>query len=76
MWCTSHIICDQNKFAKFDEYFVPDSHFIELADGSRTNNLVIVKGDANAMLTDSEGFAHKVLLKNAAFQALSKVFSL
>ena len=62
---TSHIICDQNKFARFDEDFVPDSHFIELADGSRTNNLVIGKGDANVMFTDSKGCAHKVLLKNA-----------
>ena len=62
---TSHIICDQNKFARFDEDFVPDSHFIELADGSRTNNLVIGKGDANVMFTDSEGCPHKVLLKNA-----------
>lgn len=62
---TSHIITDKDKFITFDKYFDPSSHYIELADGSRSNNLVYGKGDASVVLNDDEGCAHNVLLKNA-----------
>ena len=34
---TSHIINDSSKFVSFDNNFNPNSHFIELADGSKAN---------------------------------------
>ena len=62
---TAHIVCDKNKFIRFDESFDTSMHYIELADGSRTNNLVYGKGDASVTLADREGNIHKVLLKDA-----------
>ncbi|XP_063857145.1 uncharacterized protein LOC135098678 [Scylla paramamosain] len=52
---TTHIINDDSKFVCFDKQFDPERHFIELADGSRTNNLVKKKGDACVTLVDSCG---------------------
>ena len=40
---TIHIINDKSKFVKFDDKFDSNNHFIELADGSRTNGIVKVK---------------------------------
>ena len=62
---TSHIITDKHKFINFDKSFDPSSHFIELADGSRNNNVVVGKGDANVVMTDRLGNEHNVTLKNA-----------
>ena len=62
---TSHIVCDADKFVSFNDNFDPTSHYIELADGSRSNNLVYGRGDANVVLVDCKGESHDVLLKNA-----------
>lgn len=64
---TTHIINDDSKFVKFDEQFDPEKHFIELADGSRTNNLVIKKGDACVPLIDSSGNVQTAILENALY---------
>ena len=40
---TVHIFNDKSKFVKFDDKFYSNNHFIELADGSRTNGIVKVK---------------------------------
>lgn len=36
---TSHIRTEMNKFTRFDETFNPKSHYMELADGTRMNNV-------------------------------------
>ena len=64
---TTHIVNDENKFFRFDENFDPAHHFIELADGSRTNNLALKKGDACVHLQDEDGNVHECVLHNALY---------
>lgn len=62
---TSHIITNKDLFVKFCDKFNSSSHYIELADGSRKNNIVYGKGDACVHITDRAGNDHEILLKNA-----------
>ena len=64
---TAHIINDRSKFVNFDDEFDSDSHFIELADGSRTNGIVQGKGKAQVLIHDSKGGKRKVMLENALY---------
>jgi len=64
---TAHIITDKSKFVEFDARFNPKEHFIELADGSRSNGVVQGKGCAKVLLYDVEGNACKCLLQNALY---------
>ena len=64
---TTHIINDGSKFVNFDSQFDPENHYIELADGSRTNNLVMKKGDACVPLIDSCGNVQTAILENALY---------
>lgn len=64
---TSHIITEKNKFIKFDETFDPKKHYMELANGSRTNNVALKKGDANVSLQDTQGQWTTITLKDALF---------
>ncbi|KAJ8046483.1 hypothetical protein HOLleu_05166 [Holothuria leucospilota] len=41
---TTHTVNDQSKFIRFDDDFKPADHYIELADGKRTNNIAMRKG--------------------------------
>ena len=41
---TCHIINDKKHFTSYDDTFIPDKHFIELADGKRSNKIAIAKG--------------------------------
>ncbi|KAJ8043248.1 hypothetical protein HOLleu_10252 [Holothuria leucospilota] len=59
---TTHIINDESKFVKFDDSFNPENHFIELADGSRTNSVALGKGDAHVSLVDSSGNLQTAIL--------------
>ena len=52
---TAHIITDQSKFSSFDQTFRPESHYIELADGTRSNNVALKRGNVNLPITDSTG---------------------
>ena len=56
---TAHIISEKEKFVNFDENFNPKKHMIELADGSRTSDIVQGKGDACVMLCDNSGKLQK-----------------
>lgn len=60
---TSHLITEMNNFTRFDETLNPESHYMELADGTRTNNVVLKQGDAEVLLQDSEGKSIKITLK-------------
>lgn len=64
---TAHVVKDLSKFVQFDEHFNPEKHFIELADGTKTNNVAVKKGDANIVLNTSEGKPITAELKNALY---------
>ena len=55
---TTHIINDESKFIFFEKNFNPNDHYIELADGSRTNNVAMKKGTAKLYLQDTDGNMH------------------
>ena len=52
---TNHVITYKSKFINFDKNFEPGNHFVELADGSWANNIVIKRGDACINLCNSKG---------------------
>ena len=62
-----HIVHDISKFTRFDEQFNPEHHYIELADRSRSSNVVLKRGDANDELCDGHGNVQAALLKNALY---------
>ena len=62
-----HIINDEKYFISFDERYVPEKHFIELADGSRSNNVAKKRGTAVVGIKDENGITRKAKLKNALF---------
>lgn len=64
---TSHILIEKNDFTKFDENFDPKSHYMELADGARMNNVALKRGDAKVLLLDVEGKCISIILKKALF---------
>ena len=52
---TTHIVnCDSN-FISFDKNFDPETHFIELADGSKTNNVALKRGTVEIFLRNTSG---------------------
>ena len=62
---TAYIVSDKPKFVKFDKNFNPSSHIMELADGSRTSDSALGRGDASVQIKDSNGKFHSVLFKNS-----------
>jgi len=64
---TTHIITDESKFCSFDDSFVPDKHYIELADGSRVSSLAKGRGMAKVKLADKRGKIHEAELHDALF---------
>ena len=64
---TSHIIKDIERFKNFDDSFQPDNHFIELADGTKTNGVALRRGDAEICLMKANGNTESVTLKGALF---------
>jgi len=64
---TTHIITDKSKVVCFDQNFNPNEHFIELADGSKKNNLALGKGTAVVKLLDANDVYHDCKLNNALY---------
>ena len=62
---TAHIINDESLFINKNLNFDSEKHFIELADGSKKNNIVLMRGDAKILLYDVNNKPHDVILKNA-----------
>ena len=62
---TSHMIKDKDNFVNFYPDFNSSNQYIELADGSRDNKLVVGKGDAKVTISDVDGIEHDIILKNA-----------
>ena len=65
--CSSHIVVDDGAFVECDPNFVPDKHFVELADGRKYNNIALMKGTVKICLTDSSGNVHAALLHNCLY---------
>ena len=64
---TSHIIKDIERFKNFDDSSQPNNHFIELADGTKTNGGVLRRGDAEICLVNANVNMESVTLKDALF---------
>ena len=64
---TTHIINDESKFVFLERNFNPNDHYIELADGSRTNNVAMKKGTTKLYLQDTDGNMHGIYLQNALY---------
>ena len=64
---TTHIVNDLSKFVSFDENFDPKKHLIELADGSKLNNIALNRGTASIALMDSDGNKREGILENALY---------
>ena len=52
---TSHIIIDIYMFHKLDESFKADKHYIEVANGERSNTVALKRGTADMKIVDSRG---------------------
>ena len=64
---TTHIINGRSKFVKFGKTFDPKNHFIELADGSRTNGVVSGRGNVSVLVNDVNGSPHKIIVEHALY---------
>ena len=64
---TTHIINDESKFSNFDDKFAPEKHYIELADGTRSNNVALKRGDVEITIMDTTGKRVNATLKNALY---------
>ena len=64
---TTHVVTDASKFDHFDKHFNPEKHFIELADGTKANNVALKKGTVKVSLNTSEGKSVNADLENALY---------
>ena len=64
---TTHIIDDESKFSKFDDKFTPEKHYIELADGTRFNNVALKRGDVEITIMDTTAKRVNATLKIALY---------
>ena len=51
---TSHIVT-RDVMKRVDGTFKPEKHYMELADGTQTNNVALKRGDAEVTLKDKDG---------------------
>ena len=61
---TAHIVNTEDNFLNEDPTFKPEDHYVELADGSRKNNVAIKRGTAVVSLRAQNGELHEVKLEN------------
>lgn len=64
---TTHIVNDETMFSKFDPSFKPEKHFIELANGEKSNNIALKRGHVTIIIRDSTGRYVEACLKNVLF---------
>ena len=64
---TKHVITDKSKSIDFDQNFEPGNHFVELADGSRVNSIVLKRGSVCIFLHNSKGNMCRCILINALY---------
>lgn len=64
---TSHIVNDIRKFKDFDSSFRPQTHSVELADGTRCNGIAQQRGTAVIHFLDESGHQHRAQLRDALY---------
>ena len=64
---TSHMINDKRKFISFDTTFKPEQHYVEVADGRHSSDLVLARGNAEFEVIDSNGQIRKIILNDAQY---------
>lgn len=64
---TSHIVNDIGKFESLDDTFQPDSHSVELADGTKCSGVARRRGTATIYLLDETGQQHRAHLRDALY---------
>jgi hypothetical protein len=64
---TTHTVTNASKFTRLDKKFDSQRHFIELADGTRENNIALQKGDVNVTWKTSDGRTVNTELHDALF---------
>ena len=64
---TTHILTSKEKFNNFNHSFNPQSHIVQLADGSKATNVVQGIGDATIQINDQFGESCDIKLKNVLF---------
>ena len=62
---TCHIVNDPNSMIEYDDSFNPSRHYIELANGHRSNTIATAKGTAKFTIVSSTGKHIDIMLKNA-----------
>ncbi|XP_067929373.1 uncharacterized protein [Watersipora subatra] len=60
----SHLINDKSRFISYDNTFKLEKHFIKMADGHQSNQLVVAKGTAQFTILDENNISNKVDLKD------------
>ena len=64
---TTHIVNVDQDFIYVDESFKPEEHYVELADGTRSNNVAKKRGTVIISLHNEHGNLVKVTLENALY---------
>ena len=64
---TSHIVNDIRKFKSFDSSFQPETHSVELADGTKCSGIAQQRGTAMICLLDNAGRQHSAQLRDALY---------
>ena len=64
---TARIVNTDENFSNDDPTFNSAEHYIELADGSRKNNVAVKRGTAVVFLRAQNGQLHEVKLENALY---------
>ena len=64
---TTHIVNKDDNFIYIDPSFNPEEHFVESADGSRSNNVAKKRGTVSIVLRSADGSTAKAALENALY---------
>ena len=74
---TKYVITDESKFNYFDQSFEPGNHFVELADRSRVNNIMLKRGNTCIIYTIAKDTCRCILKMLFIYisQLLNKTFS-
>ena len=64
---TTHIVNKDINFVSIDPSFKPENHYIELADGSRSNNIAKKRGTVQISVRNEDNEMVKVFLHNVLY---------
>ena len=62
-----HILNDQTKFISFDRDYLPENHYVELANGMKINDLCQGRGTARVDIRDTNGKLRSAVLSNVLY---------